>query len=120
VSQRLVRKLCLDCRKLGKISEIDLVRLASPRLNAETQVYHPVGCHKCRNQGFKGRTPISELLAPDAVIRKAIISRGSEDIIIDHLKSVESFRVMREDGIDKIIAGITTPTEILKATLAED
>jgi type IV pilus assembly protein PilB len=118
LSQRLVRTLCVHCKQAEKISEIDLVRLASPRLTTETMISSPRGCEKCRNLGFKGRTPIFELLVPDAVIRKSILSNGTE-AIAEYLKTNPSFRSMREAGIDKILEGVTTPTEILRATVSE-
>jgi type IV pilus assembly protein PilB len=119
LSQRLVRTLCAHCKTREKISELDLVRLGSPRLKPDAEIYAPRGCTKCRNLGFKGRTPIFEILLPDATIRKAILANNTQ-AIADYLKSNGQFHSMREEGIDKILAGLTTPTEVLKATVSDD
>jgi type II secretory ATPase GspE/PulE/Tfp pilus assembly ATPase PilB-like protein len=119
VSQRLVRKLCPICRKAGPIGELDALRINSPRLTAETQIYHPTGCQACNNLGFRGRLPVLEFLPPDAEIRKSIVAGHSEAHINSYLKGV-NFQTMREDGVGKILSGLTTPLEVLKATASDE
>ena len=116
ISQRLVRILCLGCRARGTITEEDRSVFAGREIPADTIVYSPVGCEKCHFTGYKGRIPIFEILIIDDVIRKLIIERRPEIEITAHLES-KGFVSMRDDGVHKVVAGITSVDEILKSTL---
>ena len=119
VSQRLVRRLCPACKKKAPIDVLDHLQLGSPSLSDTEEIYHAVGCKTCMGLGLKGRTPVFEVLVPDEIIRKAILSKESEDQISTHLSEIE-FTSMREDGVQKILSGLTTPAEVIKATVADE
>ncbi len=119
VSQRLVRKLCPACKKLAPIDVLDHLQLGSSSISDEQEIYYPVGCKECMSLGLKGRTPVFEVLLPDETIKRAILSKKSEEQITAHLNEIE-FTSMREDGVQKILAGQTTPAEVIKATVADD
>ncbi len=119
VSQRLVRKLCPLCKKPGPIDVLDHLQLGSSSISDEEQIFHPVGCKSCLGLGMKGRAPVFEILIPDETIRRAILTKQSEDQIRSHLDQIE-FTSMREDGVQKILSGVTTPAEVIKATVADD
>ena len=98
LAQRLVRKLCVVCRK--------------PDARGR---YHPVGCLKCGQSGYKGRTGVYELMAADDKIRDLIHSRAAESQI--YLAAEQTgLRSMREDGERLIAEGITSPEEVMRVT----
>ena len=119
LSQRLVRKLCKECKEKRPITELEILQLGSPRLTPGMEICSPKGCAKCNHLGFKGRTPLIEVLVPDSEVRKSIVARHSVDQFMFHLRSI-GFQSMREDGVTKVLQGITSPAEVLKATLSID
>ena len=98
LAQRLVRKLCIHCRRQD-----------------ENGTWHAVGCPHCGQTGFKGRTGIYELLTTDDRIRTLIHNRASESTILA-AATEGGLRAMHEDGQRLIAQGITTAAEVLKAT----
>jgi len=119
VSQRLVRTLCAACKKAGHPSEVDLIGLKSKSMTAQTPIFTPVGCPICRKLGYKGRQPIFEVLVPDSTVRHSISTRQSEETIAGQVASLKDFKSMREDGIGRVLTGLTTPSEVLKATVSD-
>jgi general secretion pathway protein E len=98
LAQRLVRKLCLHCRR----------RDASNR-------WHPVGCEHCGNTGYKGRTGVYELMMVDDKIRSLIHSRAAESQLFVAAEA-SGLRAMREDGQRLVDEGITSLEEVLRVT----
>jgi general secretion pathway protein E len=98
LAQRLVRKLCMNCRR----------RDASGR-------WHPVGCPQCGNTGYKGRTGVYELMTVDDQMRSLIHSRAAESQIFVAAES-QGMRPMREDGQRLVDEGITSLEEVLRVT----
>jgi general secretion pathway protein E len=98
LAQRLVRKLCPECR----------------RQDADGR-YHPVGCAACGRTGYKGRTGVYELMTADDQVRALIHNRAAESEL---LKAAEQagLRSMREDGERLVSAGITSLEEVLRVT----
>jgi len=116
LAQRLVRMLCVHCRKRVPLSESDAKLLGSNSLQPGTLIYEPVGCDKCLHSGYQNRIALFELMLIDEFVRRAFIEGKSEGEILDHLTR-NGFLSMRQDGIYKIAAGITSVDEVLKATL---
>ncbi len=116
LAQRLVRVLCVHCRKRVPLSEADAKILGTRFLKAGTPVYEPVGCEKCLHSGYQNRIALFELMRVDDVVRRAFIERKPESEILQHLME-NGFISMRQDGVAKIVAGITSIEEVLKATL---
>jgi len=117
VAQRLVRGLCKACRKPMDVDEAFLREHNFPveRLAAEGPIYEAVGCDECRGNGYKGRTGIFEILPVNDDVRPLIIAHASaSDIKTEALK--HGMRTLREDGWDKVLAGVTTIDEILRVT----
>jgi general secretion pathway protein E len=98
LAQRLVRKLCMHCRR----------RDTSGR-------WHPVGCDHCGNTGYKGRTGVYELMDVDDKIRSLIHSRAAESQIFVAAEA-SGLRPMREDGQRLVDEGITSLEEVLRVT----
>ncbi len=116
LAQRLVRVLCVHCRKKATITKEEIDLLGSATLIPGNQVYAPVGCAHCMNTGFKNRVAIYELMLMDDELRHAIVEKKPTGEVTEILKK-GGFINMRLDGIYKIAAGITSVDEVLKATL---
>jgi type II secretory ATPase GspE/PulE/Tfp pilus assembly ATPase PilB-like protein len=114
VAQRLIRKICPHCKEA---CEPD-ARIAEAMTNAGCQwdtLFCGSGCGRCRQTGFAGRLGIFELLVPDASVLDAIAS-GATLQELRALVEGRGFRNLRDDGLDKVCHGLTTPQEVLSAT----
>ncbi|MGC9218378.1 MAG: GspE/PulE family protein [Athalassotoga sp.] len=110
VGQRLVRKLCNDCKKEIKINE-DVSKVAATFYpHMDPVMYEGVGCRNC-SEGYKGRTAINEVMIINSKIREAIYA-GSSDLELRELAKLEGMRTMFEDGVEKILKGITSYEEV--------
>lgn len=115
LAQRLVRVICPDCKEEAPLT---------PTLKAEmglldkesVNVYHGKGCKSCSQTGFRGRCGIYELLVVDDSIRELILKKVTAQDICDQARK-NGMRTLREDGWEKVVAGITTIEEILRVTL---
>lgn len=112
-AQRLVRVVCPACRKPVTTTgtELNEVGLAIP---TGQKIYQAGGCDKCKGSGYQGRTAIFELLVMNDVLRRAITDNASPSELLD-LAVHHGFRSYREDGLAKILSGITTVEEVLQA-----
>jgi len=112
VAQRLVRKICPKCKEEHSPSTMTLKDLGLP---SSTKFFRGKGCPNCKNSGFSGRIGIFEVLAMNEDIRKMVEEKSSADMI--KKKAIElGMKSLREDGLDKAIAGLTTIEEILRVT----
>ncbi|MGZ5252340.1 MAG: GspE/PulE family protein, partial [Caldimonas sp.] len=98
LAQRLVRRLCVHCRKLGAMGR-----------------YHPVGCEQCGMTGYKGRTGVYELMTVNDPIRALIHGRAAESEIFAAGQAA-GLRSMREDGERLVAEGITSEEEVIRVT----
>jgi len=115
LAQRLVRRLCPDCREPHRA---DATLLASAGIDAEegeVTLYRPVGCAKCGGSGFRGRLAIVELLEVDDTIARMVIDRV-EAREIERAALDKGMRSMLADGVAKARAGLTTLDEVLRVT----
>jgi len=116
LAQRLVRKICTNCKAPCDVP--DGTRTAAERIVGEIETfYHGVGCAKCRNSGYSGRIGIYELLVPDDVMRDKITASPS----VNELRAMAAeagMVTLRQDGMAKVKAGITTVEEVFRATAA--
>ncbi|MCI4185934.1 type II secretion system ATPase GspE [Dickeya dianthicola] len=114
LAQRLVRTLCPSCRQPYVINDEQAKQTG---LAAGTTLYHPGGCEKCNYSGYRGRTGIHELLLIDDAVRTAIHSGESE---LGIARMLGDKRVtIRQDGLDKVLAGVTTWEEVVRVTKEE-
>ncbi|MGD0141562.1 MAG: GspE/PulE family protein [Rhizomicrobium sp.] len=116
LAQRLVRRLCPQCRTTAVLSR---EAIASLGLDATTmngmQFYKPQGCDACGNTGFRGRIALFELLEMDEEISRLILLRA-EAREVQRAAVDAGMRLMLADGIAKAQAGLTTVEEILRVT----
>lgn len=120
MAQRLVRKLCANCKVPGEMSEYEarVLNLDSSQLSKAT-VMRAVGCEKCRGKGFRGRMGIFEIFVADDEVRQ-MINRSATTLQLRHRTREMGMRTLREDGIRKVLAGLTTPEEVISSTMGED
>ncbi|WP_075182207.1 type II secretion system ATPase GspE [Pantoea sp. 1.19] len=114
LAQRLVRKLCAECRQLASEQTLPAALAAVAEPPESAQLYRAVGCDSCRHTGYRGRTAIHELVVMDASLRAAI-SRGESEQALQQRLSGQR-RTLLQDGIDKVLAGITTGDEVLRVS----
>ncbi|GAV22966.1 type II secretion system protein E [Carboxydothermus pertinax] len=114
VAQRLVRKLCQDCKVPTDIGPDDPAYHALNLGQGEpVTVYRPVGCPACEHTGYKGRVGIHEVLINSKKVRNLIVNGGSYDDML-RVAREEGMVLMLEDGKEKVLAGITSPEEIIR------
>ncbi len=118
IGQRLVRKICPDCKVKKKISEAELQSLTSalpPGFLEKKELifYEGKGCATCSDSGYKGRVGIYEVLEVNDEVRQAIVKRADSSEI-KKMSMKQGMTTMLEDGFKKALAGITTLEEILR------
>jgi len=113
LAQRLVRKICPDCRREYRVNKNVLEQLKLDK--TAFTFYKGEGCPKCLQSGYKGRVAIFEELVLDDKIRNLVIARASSEEIKREAKS-RGMKTLYESGIEKMKAGITTPDEVLRVT----
>jgi len=116
VAQRLVRRLCPVCKRPRQVDQAFLESVGFPiaRLKEGT-IYEPGSCEDCRGTGFRGRTGIYELIVITDAIRSLITSRASSN----EIKAAalrDGMHNLRDDGWNKVLAGMTTIEEVLRVT----
>lgn len=109
LAQRLVRKLCPDCRESRPMDDTERQLFTQPDVAADACLYHARGCEHCHQTGYRGRTGIHELLLMDAPLRQAL-SSGLKTL------PLPDYRSLHQDGLSKALAGITTLEEVLRVT----
>ncbi|RJP24957.1 MAG: hypothetical protein C4527_17930 [Candidatus Omnitrophota bacterium] len=116
VAQRLVRKLCPHCKKHSTPSAKELKRLGGEGIMLEGQpIFRPRGCRECADTGYLGRTGIYEIMAPNREIRE-MTEKGATTSEIRHASQRAGMKTLREEGIFKIVAGLTSIEEIVRVT----
>jgi type II secretion system protein E len=119
MAQRLVRRLCGNCKQPGDLNETDLRALnLDPGQLADAQVMTPVGCEECRQTGYKGRMGIFEIFVIDDNVRHMINNRRSTLMLRQRAREL-GMRTLREDGVRKVLAGMTSAEEVISITLGD-
>ena len=119
MAQRLVRRLCPNCKQPAELNETDLRALRiEPGQLAESQVMQPVGCEQCRQTGYKGRMGIFEIFIIDDEVRQMINQRTSTTVLRQRAREL-GMRTLREDGVRKVLAGLTSAEEVISITIGD-
>jgi len=126
IAQRLIRKLCVECKKEKEASEKETAIIKKilndirehvkdfsdfPNENETIKIYEAVGCDKCNKTGYHGQMGIFEAIHNDAAI-EAIIPQNPSEREIKKVASAQGTLNMREDGIVKVLKGITSLSEV--------
>ena len=119
LAQRLVRKLCPVCKTPGVLTDKELRALSlDPSRITEATIFGPAGCEKCRNGGFKGRMGIFEIFHVDDEVRQ-MINQGLTTTQLRRRARELGMRTLREDGIRKVLAGLTSASEVVHVTMSD-
>ncbi len=120
LAQRLVRKICSECRTQFEPSDELLMELQLPIAQArQYKFYYGRGCQRCNNSGYKGRCGIYELLEVNDEVRDLVASSASVDDIRNYCRS-QGMTTLREAGLKLIFDGVTTIDEVVRETVVED
>ena len=115
-AQRLVRVLCDNCKKAYQPSTIYLKSIGvAPEKFNETHIYKAAGCEKCINTGYKGRLGIFEIMLLNERL-KGLILETFDSNRIKKMAIDQKMVTLRQDGINKVLEGITTMEEVLRVT----
>ncbi len=120
LAQRLVRKICTECRTQFEPSDELLMELQLPIAQARKyKFYYGRGCQRCNNSGYKGRCGIYELLDITDDIRDLVSSNANVDEIRNFARG-QGMTTLREAGLKLIFDGVTTIDEVVRETVMED
>lgn len=116
IAQRLVRVLCPHCKEVYIPDEETLANLNIRLQATEKRVFfRKKGCNLCMQTGFRGRSAIFEILIMDDSIRRQAL-KSSDSNQINELAVLQGMRTLQQDGIQKVLAGLTTAEEVLRVT----
>jgi type IV pilus assembly protein PilB len=119
LAQRLVRKICKDCREQTMPSTEMLSQLnLTPEEVIDKKFYRGRGCATCNNTGFKGRTGLFEWMPINDQIRERI-NRGASTEKIRDIAMQTGMVPLRESGLEKVFNGISTIEEVVRETIAD-
>jgi len=119
MAQRLVRRLCKNCKQPGELTETELRALRiEPGQLRDAQVMKPIGCEQCRQIGYKGRMGIFEIFVIDDEARH-MINKRSLTLMLRQRGRELGMRTLREDGVRKVLAGLTSAEEIISSTMGD-
>jgi type II secretory ATPase GspE/PulE/Tfp pilus assembly ATPase PilB-like protein len=123
VAQRLVRVICPHCKQEDKEPLVEIRQEIAKSLGfssgAEIKIYKGMGCDQCNNTGYYGRTAIYEILEINEDIRSVILDKPRAEEI-KRIAIRGGMHTLRQDGWKSVIAGITTPAEVMNVTLKEE
>lgn len=119
IAQRLIRKLCSECKTPGQLNdrEIKALSLDAAQLNDST-IMTPNGCVKCRATGYKGRAGIFEIFEIDDEVRHMVNENLSTPQLRRQAREI-GMRTLREDGIRKVLSGMTSASEVIHVTMSD-
>ncbi|MFY9234615.1 MAG: ATPase, T2SS/T4P/T4SS family [Fimbriimonadaceae bacterium] len=115
LAQRLGRRICSTCKEAYEVPAMDLRRFGFQVTDPEEMVtlYRGVGCDECRQTGYRGRTGLHELMLMNAEIAELVVRRAPLADIKEAAKA-NGMKELREDGLHKVLAGLTDPREVMR------
>jgi len=125
IAQRLIRKICESCKApkmirrgeiIKDISDETITRHFGQAMNI--QVFEGRGCKVCHATGYSGRIGIFEVIEMTEKI-KALITQKADSDEINRQAILDGMTTMLDDGLDKVVAGVTTIREVLRVTKVE-
>jgi general secretion pathway protein E len=117
LAQRLLRRICPDCKRPYRASEEELSRLDLPPGSAVT-LYRGAGCAACSQTGYRGRTGIFELMVLDDDIRR-LIGGKADSTAIKQTAIAKGMVTLKQEGAERVIQGQTTLEEVMRITQQE-
>ena len=119
LAQRLVRKLCPVCKAPTELTskELRALSLDASRMS-DASIFGPAGCEKCRGGGYRGRMGIFEMFMIDDEVRQMINTSLTTTQLRRRAREL-GMRTLREDGIRKVLAGVTSAAEVVHVTMSD-
>jgi general secretion pathway protein E len=117
LAQRLLRKICADCKRPYQASADELNRLDLPPGTKQT-LYRGAGCAACSQTGYRGRTGIFELMVLDDEIRR-LIGTKADSSVIKQAAVAHGMVTLKQEGAERVIQGHTTMEEVMRITQQE-
>ena len=114
VAQRLARQLCTYCKRRTVIPQEALLE-AGFRIGADLEAYEPVGCARCNHTGYRGRIGLFSVMPMSEEI-KELTSSGAAEAEIAAVAREQGMLTLREDGLQKVRAGVTSIEEIARVS----
>jgi type IV pilus assembly protein PilB len=119
IAQRLLRRICDKCKILLENPDpqaLKEVGIDSSQLDG-VELYWGKGCDSCSGTGFKGRVAVYEILVLDDAIREALNSPNFSEIMLRDIAKEKGMLSLRQEGLRKVLEGVTTVDEVLKKTV---
>ena len=117
LAQRLLRRICPDCKRSYRPSAEELSRLDLPA-GSDTLLYRGAGCAACSQTGYRGRTGIFELMVFDDDIRR-LIGGKADSTAIKHAAVSKGMITLKQEGTERVLQGHTTLEEVMRITQQE-
>lgn len=121
MAQRLVRKICKQCTTPTEYEPgpLHAIGIDPATVTQETNFRIGAGCNECNRTGYRGRFGVFEIFIVDDEARKLIYDKVPSSVL--RARALEmGMRSLREDGARKVLSGLTTPAEVIRATVADD
>jgi type IV pilus assembly protein PilB len=119
IAQRLVRKICENCKTAFEPTDLQLKELGlSPDDVKGKQFYYGRGCSKCNKTGYRGRIAIFEIMTFNDRIRELIMSHASTTVLRTASQK-SGMKLLRDNGLAAVYDGVTTIDEVVKETISE-
>lgn len=120
VAQRLVRKICVNCKEAYEPTEDQLMELdLKPDMVQGKKFYYGRGCDQCNNTGYRGRMGIYEIMVFNDEMRELVMNHASTNVLRNAAKKA-GMVTLRDKGVKAIFDGITTIEEVVKETVMEE
>ncbi len=122
MAQRLVRRLCRNCREPYRPTDVEVRQLEVSRADVEAAgglIYRPVGCDECGELGYRGRAGIYELLTVSHEVRQLVMNRADANEI-KRVATAQGMISLRRFGAQRVLDGVTSIEEVLRVTQGED
>ena len=121
IAQRLLRRVCPKCCEPYTVTPEVAAKIGIDKLypKQKVEVMRPKGCAHCFKTGYKGRVGITEILVFNQKVKEGVLARVGE-IKIKKIARKEGMRTMREDGLVKVVEGLTTIEEVLRLTAPDE
>ena len=114
VAQRLVRKLCIHCKKPHRLRAEEKQLMGLARTIPDAMIYEPIGCDQCNQTGYFGRTGIYEAIPMDETLRGMIHRNDNLQLIEEYIRPHHPS--IRQYGFEKVLSADTSLAEILRVT----
>jgi type II secretory ATPase GspE/PulE/Tfp pilus assembly ATPase PilB-like protein len=120
LAQRLVRCICSTCTEVYEASDEERSLVESVLTDSDARELHRgAGCENCNNSGYQGRVGIFELLLTDEELKEMMLRNASSTHLRQRARET-GMRTLREDGMYKVINGVTTLSEVLRVTQVDE